>query len=383
MSRTVAFGKLAKAPTMIVEALAAKLLPVLAPLPPQRQVAFLRLLFVAVARDCSVTGSSLRAIGMSTADELLAAIGRVLNLLAPSQSRMSESLDRGMAEMASTQAWSRADAAVPDPTVTPVRPTRHGPDAQGDSLEREPHDSGRDSSSPPPRATSVSVERALSTLARREERVLHSHRLRRGDDDDVDDEEVSPSQQRWLQELPKAKWPKANQDAKLVRRGWLAVADARAAMEARGRTAWLADLRASFAVRQLSLSITEAQAIAIFADDPQCAGHALAAVLELSLRALPPLAKAPPLLAAARLLLPTEAPSGLHYPSTAHLSGFAVVQPTSRTNKAEDQKLDWNPRPDRLRTCKHCGAEHLGDWSSHTCTVAAGTKTIQRPPPKK
>jgi hypothetical protein len=362
-SRTVAFTKLGKAPAVIVEALAAKLLPLLAPLSQQRQVAFLRLLLVAVARDCSVTGSSLRAIGMSTSDELIAAIGRVLNLLAPSQTRMTESLERGMAEMASTSAWSKAEAAVPDPTVTPVRGTR------GESEERESVE--REASPGTHRGTAGSVERALSTLARREEKVLNSHRLRRGDDDDVDDEEVSALQQRWLQDLPKARWPKANQEAKLVRRGWLAVADARAAMEARGRTAWLADLRASFAVRQLSLSIAEAQAIAIFAADPQCAGHALAAVLELSLRALPPVATAPPLLAAARLIQPTEATSGLAYPSAANLSGFAVAQPTARATKADDQKTggQQQQRPDRPRICKDCKLPHIGAWSSHACSA--------------
>jgi hypothetical protein len=75
---------------------------------------------------------------------------------------------------------------------------------------------------------------------------------------------------------------------------------------ARDASAWLADLRAALSVRAVVVGLAEAQALLLFAAAPERAtGHALAAVLKPSLLAIPPLARAVPLLAAARLFLPS------------------------------------------------------------------------------
>jgi hypothetical protein len=211
------------------------------------------------------------------------------------------------------------------------------------------------------------THRALRLLAQRDATSISSHRLR---DDGDEGDEVSAAQQEALLTLPRGRWPRKHSDTNLVRRGWLGVANSLIALRTRGHHAWLADLRAAFAVRAVHLSVAEAQLLLPFLVAPESfTGHALASVLELSLYAVPPLVKAVPLLAEARLLLPSADDLVAKSLFPASLGGFEVRR----------EQL----RPDRLRACKHCGAAHLGDWSSHTCTVAAGTKTIQRPPPKK
>jgi hypothetical protein len=218
-------------------------------------------------------------------------------------------------------------------------------------------------------ATSSVVERALATIARREATSISSHRLREdADDDDV----VSAGQQAALEELPRARWPKRHADAHLVRRGWLAVATALISLRTRGATAWLADLRAAFSVRAVVVGLAEAQTLLLFAAAPERAtGHALAAVLELSLLAIPPLVRAVPLLAAARLLLPSaeELAAKTVFPPT--LSGFEVRR-----------SVEVRAGPtDAPRTCKECKQSYTGAWPVHWASTCPARKPAAPAPP--
>jgi hypothetical protein len=217
------------------------------------------------------------------------------------------------------------------------------------------------------------VERALSTLARREETTISSWRLQRDEDDD---DEVTVEQQERLRLLPRAKWPAKSPDAAIVRRGWLAVAEALAQLHSRGATHWLADLKSAFAVRNVQLTMSAAQSVAAFTEvGDEASGHVLAAALEVSLMAIAPVARAVPLLAQARLLWPSMADcSGpTAFPTSAGLNGFEIRRSGDNNKATRDSNKDAKGAHEdakertkgRDKTCHQCG---VGGWSkAHVC----------------
>jgi hypothetical protein len=248
------------------------------------------------------------------------------------------------------------DEDSPPPECPPKKKTAPAPTSASRGTRSAPHS-----------IASPNVERALSTLARREETTVSSWRLRCDHDHDGDDEDITEEQQEALARLPAGRWPAKDRDLPLLRRGWLAVADALLEFEALGAKRWLANVRACFTVRRTVISIAHAQCLATVAEAPP-GGHTLAAALEVSLLAAPPVASAVPLLARARLLKPVAADlaiaSGSFFP-TGVLAGFEVKREgkdTTTTSKDKDRERD----KEKVKACRQCGAR--GWTTTHTCT---------------
>ena len=77
------FAALPRPPPHLVDALAAQVLPALAPVSPQDTMKWLRLLLVALGRRVGVSGCSVAAVAAATPEALLDACARVLALLGP------------------------------------------------------------------------------------------------------------------------------------------------------------------------------------------------------------------------------------------------------------------------------------------------------------
>jgi hypothetical protein len=188
------------------------------------------------------------------------------------------------------------------------------------------------------------MERALSTLARRETTTTSSHRLRELAAEE--EEELTQSQQDILLRLPPYRWLRSDASAVLLRQGVAALADEYAQLSVLGVNGWLAQLRSGLSLQRTAISLAQGQALAALVECPTLSGHGLAAALEVGLLRTPAMARAAPLLARARLVAvaapPTGAASASREPffgrSSAGLSGFEFRIDTPGTAPPQQQR---------------------------------------------
>jgi hypothetical protein len=228
----IPFNRLGQAPVQLVDALGAKLMPSLAALTEQRTVEFLRLLFVFIGRALSITGCSVRALGLSSPRTLLQATSCCLAIVLPDQQRMMAVVDAALAELMRLPAWSQPALQVPAPDMSPIRP------ATRTSLSPEPSAGARSTGSTASLSEDVALEalRILAEQARRVKPWRTSHEL-------VADDGFSPAEMRVLRQYPAYGWHCEDENREFLLRAIRSIAKHLVAWESKAVDAAIVDLR--------------------------------------------------------------------------------------------------------------------------------------------